>query len=90
MCQIQIEKKENYILATLQGEVTLGCTAEVKEKLKVAYDYGKQFYKDLKFFCEMHEEADFKEELFKALIIVQQIGEVYSKAILDAQPEDLA
>ena len=34
MCQIQIEKKENYILATLQGEVTLGCTAEVKEKLK--------------------------------------------------------
>ena len=33
MCQIQIEKKENYILATLQGEVTLGCTAEVKENV---------------------------------------------------------
>ena len=40
MCQIQIEKKENYILATLQGEVTLGCTAEVKEKLKEYAELG--------------------------------------------------
>ena len=43
MCQIQIEKKENYILATLQGEVTLGCTAEVKEKLKEYAELHKQY-----------------------------------------------
>ena len=30
-----------------------------------------------------------EEELFKALVIVQQIGEVYSKTILDAQLEGL-
>ena len=44
MCQIQIEKKETYILATLQGEVTLGCTAEVKEKLKEYADLHKQYH----------------------------------------------
>ena len=44
MCQIQVEKKENYILATLQGEVTLGCTAEVKEKLKEYAELHKQYH----------------------------------------------
>ena len=44
MCQIQIEKKENYILATLQGEVTLGCTAEVKEKLKEYAELHKRYH----------------------------------------------
>ena len=37
----------------------------------------------------MHEECKFGDELFKALVIVQQIGEVYSKTILDAQLEGL-
>ena len=44
MCQIQIEKKENYILVTLQGEVTLGCTAEVKEKVKEYAELNKQYH----------------------------------------------
>lgn len=34
MCQAQMEKREQYLFATLQGEMTLGCTAEVKEKVK--------------------------------------------------------
>ena len=44
MCQVQIEKKENYILVTLQGEVTLGCTAEVKEKVKEYAELNKQYH----------------------------------------------
>lgn len=34
MCQVQMEKREGYIFASMQGEMTLGCTAEVKEKIK--------------------------------------------------------
>ncbi|MBP3633374.1 MAG: hypothetical protein J6J43_02235 [Oscillospiraceae bacterium] len=59
----------------------------LEEKVKIAYDYGKQFYKDLKIFCAMHEECSFEEELFKAAVIVQQIGEAYSQTILDKMPE---
>lgn len=44
MCQVQIEKNENYILATLQGEVTLGCTAEVKEKVKEYTELHHQYH----------------------------------------------
>ena len=55
----------------------------MKKKVKIAYDYGKQFYKDLQVFCGMHEDSEFEDELFKALLIVEQIGEVYSKTILD-------
>ena len=67
------------------GDLGLHLKPEVKDKLRIAFDYGKQFYKDLKVFCAMHEDSEFEEELFKALVIVQQIGEVYSKKILDAQ-----
>lgn len=44
MCQVQIEKKERYMLATLQGEVTLGCTAEVKEKVKEHAGLLRQYH----------------------------------------------
>lgn len=44
MCQVQIEKRENYVLAALQGEVTLGCTAEIKEKVKEYAELHKQYH----------------------------------------------
>lgn len=38
MCQVRLEKKEEFILATLKGEFILGCTSEIKEKVK---DYAE-------------------------------------------------
>ena len=73
----------------IAGELYTHLKPEVEKKVKVAYDYGKQFYKDIRVFCAMHEECEFGDELFKALVIVQQIGEVYSRTILDAQLEGL-
>lgn len=71
--------------SAITGELHTHLKPEVEEKVKVAYDYGKQFYKDLHFFCALNEECNFEEELRKSLVIVQQIGEVYSKTILDEQ-----
>jgi hypothetical protein len=65
------------------GEFYTHLNLELEGKVKIAYDYGKQFYKDLKVFCAIHEDKDFNEELLNALIIVQQIGEVYSQTILE-------
>ena len=73
----------------IAGELYTHLKPEVEKKVKIAYDYGKQFFKDLKVFCAMHEDCEFSDELFKALVIVQQIGEVYSKTILDAQLEGM-
>lgn len=70
------------------GEIYTHLQPAVEEKVKIAYDYGKQFYKDLTAFCAMHEECNFEEELLKALVIVQQIGEVYSQTILEKQLEE--
>ena len=67
----------------LVGELYTHLQPAVEEKVKIAYDYGKQFQKDLMTFCAMHEECNFEEELLKALVIVQQIGEVYSQTILE-------
>lgn len=44
MCQVQIEKNEQYVLVTLQGEMTLGCTAEVKEKVKEYAELNQQYH----------------------------------------------
>ncbi len=44
MCQVQIEKTEQYILVAMQGEVTLGCTAEVKEKVKEYAELHQQYH----------------------------------------------
>ncbi len=44
MCQIQIEKKENYIAVALDGELTLGCTGTVKEKLKDYAQMNNQYH----------------------------------------------
>ena len=67
----------------ISGELYTHLEPEVEKKVKIAYNYGKQFYKDLQVFCEMYEDSEFEDELFKALLIVQQIGEVYSKTIID-------
>ncbi len=72
----------------LVGELYTHLQSTVEEKVKIAYDYGKQFYKDLMTFCAMHEECSFEEELLKAAVIVQQIGEVYSQTILEKQLEE--
>ena len=72
----------------LAGEFYTNLKPEVEEKVKIAYDYGKQFHKDLKVFCTTHKECDFSEELLKALVIVQQIGEVYARTILEELLEE--
>ena len=66
----------------LAGEIYTNLNPEIEEKIKIAHDYGKQFFKDLQFFCAIYDECSFEEELLKALVIVQQIGEVYSQVIL--------
>lgn len=70
------------------GRIHTNLDPEKEERVLVAYDYGKQFYKDLCFFCGVHEEATFEQELLKALVIVQQIGEVYSMTVLDSMLEE--
>lgn len=44
MCQVQIEKRESYIFVSMQGELTLGCTAEVKEKVKDYAERNQQYH----------------------------------------------
>ena len=72
----------------VDGEFDTHLSSEVEEKVRIAYDYGKQFRKDLQVYCAMHREKNFDEELLVALVIVQQIGEVYSQTILETLLED--
>lgn len=44
MCQVLLEKKDNQIIATLSGEMVLGCTSEIKEKVK-AYAESNHLYR---------------------------------------------
>ncbi len=44
MCQVQLEKVDNYILATLSGELILGCTREIKEKVKEYADTHRNYH----------------------------------------------
>ena len=74
----------------VSGELHTHLKPNMEEKAKVAHKYGKQFYKDIKFFCEMHDGCKFEDGLLKALVIVQQVGEVYSKTILDDQLEGMS
>ena len=44
MCQMKLEKKENYLSVTLNGEFILGSTSEIKEKVK-NYAEANQMYR---------------------------------------------
>lgn len=44
MCQVYLEKKAGYVTVTLQGELILGCTSELKDKVK-AYAEENQLYR---------------------------------------------
>lgn len=44
MCQMKLEKKEHYLMVTLNGEFTLGSTSEIKEKVK-GYAEANQVYR---------------------------------------------
>ena len=70
------------------GEFHTPMTGAIEEKLKTAHHYGKQFYKDVEFFCSVHEQCDLQEELLKGLVVVQQIGEIYSGTILETLLEE--
>ena len=70
------------------GEFHTPMTGAIEEKLKTAHHYGKQFYKDVEFFCSVHEQFDLQEELLKGLVVVQQIGEIYSGTILETLLEE--
>lgn len=72
----------------ITGGIHTHLQPSVEEKVQSAHNYGKQFYKDVRTFCSMHEECRFKDEFLKAAAIVQQIGEVYSQTILEKLLED--
>ena len=44
MCQMKLEKKEHYLMVTLNGEFILGSTSEIKEKVK-NYAEANQLYR---------------------------------------------
>ncbi len=44
MCEVYLEKKAAYVVVTLRGELILGCTGEIKEKVK-AYAQEHQLYR---------------------------------------------
>ena len=63
----------------LNGGISIDIENEtVKQKIKIAYDYGKQFYKDYMIFAMSNPENDMRVILEQSLIIVQQIGEKYA------------
>ena len=43
MCQVQLEKHEQYLSAALSGELILGCSAEIKEKVKAFAEANQQY-----------------------------------------------
>jgi hypothetical protein len=52
---------------------------EVEKKIRIAHDYGKQFYKDYIVFARSNLDKDPRVILEQALTIVQQIGEIYAQ-----------
>ncbi len=63
----------------LNGGISIDIENEtVKQKIKIAYDYGKQFYKDYMIFAMSDPENDMRVILEQSLMIVQQIGEKYA------------
>lgn len=44
MCQVYLEKQNSYLVATLRGELILGCTSEIKEQVKQYADANQQYH----------------------------------------------
>lgn len=43
MCQVHLEKQDAYLVATLNGELILGCTSEIKEQVKSYAETNQQY-----------------------------------------------
>ena len=43
MCQVHLEKQDAYLVATLNGELILGCTGEIKEQVKSYAEANQQY-----------------------------------------------
>ncbi len=43
MCEVRFEKKSAYFTVTLQGELILGCTNEIKEQVKAFAENNKLY-----------------------------------------------
>ncbi len=43
MCQVHLEKQNDYMIVTLQGELILGCTSEIKEQVKSYAESNQQY-----------------------------------------------
>lgn len=43
MCQVHLEKQDAYLVATLSGELILGCTSEIKEQVKNFAEANQQY-----------------------------------------------
>lgn len=56
---------------------TSDLTEEWDDKIQIAIDLGKQFYKDFCFFHPVDSEEDetYKEDMVKALVLTQKLGE---------------
>ena len=53
----------------------------IDKKIMIAYEYGKQFFKDFRFFSQFDRETAQETILEQALIVAQQIGETYAKRL---------
>ncbi|MBR4304579.1 MAG: nuclear transport factor 2 family protein [Clostridia bacterium] len=62
-----------------KGEIRTYLDGEQHNKIVSAMDLGKQFAKDFAFFHPLDEphNEDYDSDLFKALIVVQQLGKLY-------------
>lgn len=77
----------NYSLDDLfSGTVRTDLDEFAQKKIERAYGLGKQFYKDFRFYIAEIEPDDdrFSQILVRALIIVQQVGEMYTDKCLGA------
>lgn len=56
---------------------------DIGATLKEAYEFGKKFYKDYDFYCEITKEENIEEAFVESLIAVQQVGEVFANDLIN-------
>ncbi len=65
-----------------RGQIHTQLPSEMSAKVENAFEKGKRFYKDFKFFLEQINGEDYEGNLTKALMTVQNIGCLYSPKCL--------
>lgn len=65
------------------GRIHSGLSPEQHIQLEDAFNLGKQFFKDFKFFQERVDGNNYDDNMLKSLILVQNLGCFYSKKCLN-------